>query len=74
MLSHVLWYFFFLRLINKKIKDAKIELTQNQIIQQLKKIRLAAFYIPDSKIEYKLTRLNETQRELVNPFYLRKYV
>jgi transposase len=63
----------FLRLINKKIKDSKFELTQNKIIEQLKKIKLTALYMPDSKVDYRLTRLNDIQRELVKILDLRKY-
>jgi transposase len=63
----------FVRMMNKKIKDSGTELTQNKIIEQLKKIKLTALYMPDSKVDYRLTRLNDTQRELVKILDLRKY-
>ncbi len=63
----------FIRLIDKKIRDSKMKLTQNKLIKQLKKIKLTALYMPDSKINYQLTRLNDTQRELVKILNLRKY-
>lgn len=64
----------FLRLINKKITDSKNDISQNKIIEQLKKIKLTALYMPDSKVNYKLTRLNDTQREIVKILNLREYI
>lgn len=63
----------FLRLINKKVQDFKIDLSQGKIIEQLKKIRLTALYMPDLKVEYRLTRFNDTQRDLVKILNLREY-
>ncbi len=64
----------FLRLLVKKVHDAKINLSQDQILDQLRKIKLAILKMPNSdKIVIKITRLNDTQRALVNLFDLRKY-
>ena len=64
----------FLRLMNKKVSDSGINLSQNKIIEELKKIKLTAMYMPDSKVNYMLTRLNENQRELAKILDLRKYI
>lgn len=64
----------FLRLMNKKVSDSKMDLSQNKIIDELKKIKLTAMYMPDSKVNYMLTRLNDNQRELVKILDLRKYL
>lgn len=64
----------FLRLLVKKISDAKIELSQDQILDQLKRIKLTILKMPNTeKLVTKLTRLNDVQRELVNLFNLRRY-
>lgn len=64
----------FLRLLVKKVRDAKINLSQGQIINQLQKIKLVILKMPNTdKLVTKLTRLNDTQRALVNLFDLRKY-
>ncbi len=64
----------FLRLMNKKVSDSKMDLSQNRIIDELKKIKLTAMYMPDSKVNYMLTRLNNNQRELAKILDLRKYI
>lgn len=64
----------FLRLLVKKVHDAKINLSQDQILDQLKKIKLTILKMPESdKIVTKITRLNNTQRELINLLNLRRY-
>ncbi len=64
----------FLRLLVKKVHDAKIDLSQDQILNQLKKIKLVILRMSNSdKLLTKVTRLNDTQRALVNLFNLRKY-
>jgi transposase len=64
----------FLRLLVKKIHDAKIKLSQDGIIDQLKKIKLTTLKMPNSgKLVTKITRLNDTQRELINLLNLRRY-
>lgn len=64
----------FLRLLVKKVHDAKINLSQDQILDQLNKIELAILKMPNSdKLVTKITRLNDAQRALVNLFDLRKY-
>ena len=65
----------FLRIIVKKIKDAKVELSQDNIIGQLQKIKLTLFKMPGSdKIQTKLTRLNSNQVQLKRIFELKKYI
>ncbi len=64
----------FLRLLVKKVHDAKINLSQDQILNQLKKIKLTILKMPSTdKLITKITRLNETQRELTNLLNLRRY-
>lgn len=65
----------FLRLLMKKIEEAKLELSQDQALDQLKKIKLALLKSSTSeKVTVKLTRLNDIQRELVNQLNLRRYL
>lgn len=64
----------FLRFLVKKVHDAKINLSQDQILDQLQKIKLTILKMPNSdKLVTKLTRLNDNQRALANLFDLRKY-
>ena len=65
----------FLRLMTKKVKDYGLNLTQSQILDQLKKIRLALLKMPKSeKIYAKLTRLNSCQTSLKKLFALKNYI
>nr|MBI4156940.1 hypothetical protein [Candidatus Woesearchaeota archaeon] len=64
----------FIRIMIKKIKDSGIDLSQEQIFEQLKKIKLVLTYMTDSSVGYKLTRLNDTQRKLVEIFNLREFM
>ena len=64
----------FIRIIVKKVKDSGIDLSQKQIFEQLKKIKLVLTYMSDSSVGYKLTRLNDTQRKLVEMFNLREFM
>jgi len=64
----------FLRLLVKDARENKINLSQSQIIEQLKKIKQTLLRMPRRKeIMSKLTRLNEQQRVLANAFGIRKY-
>jgi transposase len=64
----------FLRLLVKKVQDAKINLSQDQILDQLRRIKLTILKMPNSdRLLTKITRLNDTQRALVNLLNLRKY-
>ena len=59
----------------KKIGQANIDLSQDQALDQLKKIKLVLLKAPkNDKVTYKLTRLNDIQRELVNHLNLRRYI
>jgi len=65
----------FLRLLVKKIGEAKLGLSQDQVFDQLKRIKLALLKVPASDtVTVKLTRLNDTQRQLVNCLNLRRYL
>lgn len=65
----------FLRLLMKKIDEAKLNLSQCQALDQLKKIKLALLKAPTSeKVTAKLTRLNDIQRTLVSQLNIRRYV
>ena len=64
----------FMRVIVKKVKDSGIDLSQEKIFEQLRKIRLALTYVSDSSVSYKLTRLNDIQRKLVEIFNLREFM
>lgn len=65
----------FLRLLMKKISKAKLNLSQDQALDQLKKVKLALLKAPKSdKVTAQLTRLNDTQRALVNTLNLRRYL
>ena len=65
----------FLRLLMKKIDQTKLDLSQDQALDQLKKIKLVLLKAPkNDKVTYKLTRLNDIQRELVNHLNLRRYI
>jgi transposase len=65
----------FLRLLMKRVDEAKLGLSQDQTLDHLKKIKLALLKSPTSeKVTVKLTRLNDTQRTLVNHLNLRRYV
>jgi len=64
----------FLRILIKKIKDADIQLSQNEALEQLKKIKLALLKMPNSeKVHTKITRLNNEQKELAKLFKLKNY-
>lgn len=64
----------FLRILVKDARENKINLSQTQIIEQLKKIKQTLLRMPRRKeIISKLTRLNEQQRVLANAFDIRKY-
>jgi transposase len=64
----------FLRLLMKKVHDADVDLSQQRVIEQLKKIRLSLLNMPKStKIHTKITRLNDQQRLLSNLFQLKNY-
>lgn len=55
----------FLRLLVKQAK--KINLSQEEVISQIQKIKLALFKMPKSdKIHIKITRPNEHQRALID--------
>lgn len=63
----------FLRLLVKKAKD--LDLSQSEMLEQLKKIKLTLLKMPNSeKIQTKMTRLNNNQRSLTKLFNLRNYV
>ena len=64
----------FIRIIVKKVKDSEMDLSQGQIFEQLKKIKLVLTYMSGSSVGYKLTRLNDTQRKLVEIFNLREFM
>lgn len=65
----------FLRLLIKKIDEAKLNLSQDQVLDQLKKIKLVLLKSQSSeKVTAKLARLNDIQRELVNHLNLRQYL
>lgn len=64
----------FLRMLVKDVRENKINLSQAQIIEQLKKIKQTLLRMPRRKeIISKLTRLNEEQRVLANVLNIRKY-
>ena len=65
----------FLRLLMKKINEAKLNLSQDETLDQLKKVKLALLKAPkNDKVTTKLTRLNDIQRELVSKLNLRRYL
>lgn len=65
----------FLRLLMKKINETTLNLSQDQLLDQLKKIKLALIKAPKSeKVKAKLSRLNDTQRVLINHLNLRRYL
>ena len=65
----------FLRILVEKVHKGKIEMSQSQILEQLRKIKLTLFQMPKSeKIHTKITRLNKEQTQLAKIFNLRKYV
>jgi transposase len=64
----------FMRIIMKKSKENGIDLSQESLFEQLKKIKLALTYTSESSVNYRLTRLNDVQRKLVEIFDLRKFV
>lgn len=64
----------FLRLLMKKIRESKLNISQDQTLDQLKKIKLVILKAPNNrKVTAKITRLNDTQRQLVNLLDLRRY-
>ena len=64
----------FSRMLVKDARENKINLSQGQIIEQLKKIKQTLLRMPRRKeIITKMTRLNEHQRILANVFEIRKY-
>lgn len=64
----------FLRLLVKNARENNINLSQTQIIDQLKKIKQTLLKMPRKKeIITQLTRLNDEQRSLVNALEIRKY-
>ena len=64
----------FLRIMVKKVKESGLDLSQEQILEQLKKIKLALTFMSDSSVNYRLTRLNDIQRKLVDIFNLKEFV
>ena len=64
----------FLRIMVKKVKESGLNLSQEQILEQLKKIKLALTFMSDSSVNYRLTRLNDIQRKLVDIFNLKEFV
>lgn len=64
----------FLRLMTKYVQEAKMDISQNEMIEQLDRIKLSLLKMPRTdQIQAKMTRLNEIQRKLVSLFELRKY-
>lgn len=64
----------FLRLLVKKAREGYVRLSQNEILDQLKKINLTLFKMPRSNsIHTKITRLNDSQRTLARIFGIREY-
>lgn len=65
----------FLRLLVKKATDANTKLSQQEVIEQLQKIKLTLLKTPESdKLHTKITRLNSSQSDLTKLFNLRDYV
>ena len=65
----------FLRLLLKKATDANTQLSQQEVIEQLQKIKLTLLKMPESdKLHTKITRLNSSQSKLTNLFNLKDYV
>ena len=65
----------FLRLLMKKIDEAKLDLSQDESLDQLKKIKLVILKAPASgKVTVKLTQLNNIQRQLVEVLNLHRYL
>lgn len=57
------------------VKESNLELSQNQIIEKLKDIKLALLHKPETnEITPKVTRLDNTQKILNNSFDIKSYV
>jgi transposase len=64
----------FLRLLVKKVHDADPQMSQNEILEQLRGIKLTLLTMPRTgKVIPKITRLNDQQKQLLKLFKLKDY-
>ena len=65
----------FLRVLTKKVRDAHIMLSDEELLEELNNIQLAIMKMPrEEKLVTQLMRINDTQRKLINLLGLRKYI